>query len=118
MVDLLIFSDFNYGCLPQSLVEAIVQECQQRHIPYVADSQSSSQVGDVSRFRNAEMLTPTEYELRLAIQDKVSGMVVAAEKLRRKTSAKNLLVTLGAEGCFIRNSPKLVNKHHSPSSLL
>ena len=28
-------------------------------------------------------------------------MVVAAEKLRRKTSAANLLVTLGAEGVFI-----------------
>ena len=99
--DLLIFSDFNYGCLPQPLVEAIEQECRKNNIPYVADSQSSSQVGDVSRFQQAELLTPTEHELRLAIQDKVSGMVVSAEKLRRKTDAANLLVTLGAEGVFI-----------------
>ena len=103
-MDLLIFSDFNYGCLPQPLVEAISQECKKRHIPYVADSQSSSQVGDVSRFQNAELLTPTEHELRLAIQDKVSGMVIAAEKLRKKTSAANLLVTLGAEGVFIHKA--------------
>lgn len=100
-IDLLIFSDFNYGCLPQPLVEAIELECQKFHIPYVADSQSSSQVGDVSRFHHAELLTPTEHELRLAIQDNVSGMVVAAEKLRQKTDAENLLVTLGAEGVFI-----------------
>ena len=100
-VDLLIFSDFNYGCLPQPLVEAISQECRKCHIPFVADSQSSSQVGDVSRFQHAELLTPTEHELRLAIQDNVSGMVIAAEKLRKKTLAANLLVTLGAEGVFI-----------------
>lgn len=100
-VDLLIFSDFNYGCLPQHLVDSIVDECTKKGIMMVADSQSSSQVGDVSRFRNMALVTPTEREARLALQDFDSGLVVLAEKLRQKGNAKNVIITLGAEGVLI-----------------
>ena len=96
--DLLIFSDFNYGCLPQSLVLEISDECRRRNILMVADSQSSSQIGDVSRYADTMLLTPTEREARLAVRDFDSGLVVLAEKLRAKTRAKNIIVTLGAEG--------------------
>jgi len=96
--DLLIFSDFNYGCLPQSVVEEIASACLQRRIPMVADSQSSSQMGDVSRFEGMMLLTPTEREARLAVRDYSSGLVVLAEKLRKKSNAANIILTLGAEG--------------------
>jgi bifunctional ADP-heptose synthase (sugar kinase/adenylyltransferase) len=96
--DLLVFSDFNYGCLPQSLVKEITDECKRRNILMVADSQSSSQIGDVSRFTDMMLLTPTEREARLAVRDFDSGLVVLAEKLRIKARAKNIVVTLGAEG--------------------
>ena len=96
--DILIFSDFNYGCLPQPLVDTIVDACKSRKIRMVADSQSSSQVGDVSRFKDMMLLTPTEREVRLALGDFSSGLVVLAEKLRKKTYAKNIILTLGAEG--------------------
>jgi len=96
--DLLIFSDFNYGCLPQSLVVEITEECKRRNILMVADSQSSSQIGDVSRFTDMMLLTPTEREARLAVRDFDSGLVVLAEKLRKKARANNIMLTLGAEG--------------------
>ena len=96
--DLLIFSDFNYGCLPQSLVAEVIDACKQRNILMVADSQSSSQMGDVSRFTDMMLLTPTEREARLAVRDFDSGLVVLAEKLREKARAKNIALTLGAEG--------------------
>ncbi len=96
--DLLIFSDFNYGCLPQALVAEITQECKRRNILMVADSQSSSQIGDVSRFTDMMLLTPTEREARLAVRDFDSGLVVLAEKLRKQARAKNITLTLGAEG--------------------
>ncbi|MDO8771196.1 MAG: PfkB family carbohydrate kinase [Burkholderiaceae bacterium] len=96
--DLLIFSDFNYGCLPQSLVAEVIDACRQRNILMVADSQSSSQMGDVSRFTDMMLLTPTEREARLAVRDFDSGLVVLAEKLREKARAKNIALTLGAEG--------------------
>ena len=96
--DLLIFSDFNYGCLPQALVTEISDECKRRNILMVADSQSSSQIGDVSRFTDMLLLTPTEREARLAVRDFDSGLVVLAEKLRMKARGKNIVLTLGAEG--------------------
>ena len=58
--DLVIFSDFNYGCLPQPLVEKIISIAKKRNIFIAADSQSSSQYGDVSRFKGADLITPTE----------------------------------------------------------
>ena len=61
--DILIFSDFNYGCLPQSLVDKVIDACRSRGIWMVGDSQSSSQVGDVSRFKDMMLLTPTEEKL-------------------------------------------------------
>jgi rfaE bifunctional protein kinase chain/domain len=96
--DLVIFSDFNYGCLPQQVVDEIANVCRENNILMVADSQSSSQVGDVSRFKDMLLLTPTEREARLAVRDFDSGLVVLAEKLRKTASAKNIILTLGSEG--------------------
>ncbi|MEI6261020.1 MAG: PfkB family carbohydrate kinase [Deltaproteobacteria bacterium] len=100
-VDLVIFADFNYGCLPQSLVNPIVKLCREKGIMMVADSQSSSQVGDVSRFRGMRLVTPTEREARFAVHDFESGLVVLAEKLRKKSASRNVIITLDEEGLLI-----------------
>lgn len=99
--DLLMFADFNYGILPQPMVEAIATLAAAANVPMVADSQSSSQVGDISRFRNMLLLKPTEREARIALRDFNSGLVVLAESLRDRTDAKNIVLTLGAEGLLI-----------------
>ncbi len=105
--DLLVFSDFNYGCLPQELVNRITDHCIENGIMAVADSQASSQIGDISRFKNMTIITPTEREARLAMQDHQSGLVVLADQLQDKTKSENVIITLGAEGVLIhaRNSP-------------
>ena len=99
--DLVIFSDFNYGVLPQELVDKITRECQRRNIMIVADSQSSSQVGDVSRFKGATLITPTEREARIALGNYEAGLVVLAEELRQRAKADNVVITLGQEGLLI-----------------
>ncbi len=100
-VDLLIFSDFNYGCLPQALVDQIVVLAKARGVMLAADSQSSSQVGDIGRFREMDLLTPTEREARISTRNREDGLVVLAEQLRRQSSARNLLLKLGEEGLLI-----------------
>jgi len=99
--DLLLFSDFNYGCLPQAVVDCVASKCKERGVVMVADSQASSQVGDVSRFTGMRLLAPTEYEARLATRDFSSGLAVLAERLRAKAAAQDVFVTLGAEGLLI-----------------
>ena len=101
--DLVIFSDFNYGCLPQALVDAVINFCNKHGIPMVADSQSSSQIGDVSRFHSTILLTPTEHEARLAMRDQTSGLVGLAEALIQKTRAEHIMITLGAEGVLVHS---------------
>jgi rfaE bifunctional protein kinase chain/domain len=103
--DLLLFSDFNYGCLPQSVVDPIVRLAQARGVVMAADSQASSQTSDVSRFVGMDLITPTEREARLALQDFQSGLVIIAAQLQQKSNAKQVIVTLGEEGLLV-HAPK------------
>lgn len=99
--ELVIFSDFNYGCLPQYLVDRVIELCGKHGVTMVADSQASSQISDVSRFTGMKLITPTEREARLALRDNTSGLAVLAESLREKARAENVAITLGAEGLLV-----------------
>jgi rfaE bifunctional protein kinase chain/domain len=99
--DLLVFSDFNYGCLPQPLVERVTAMAKAHGVLLAADSQSSSQVGDISRFTGMDLITPTEREARIAARNHEDGLVVLAEKLRKQAQAKNVLLKMGEEGLLI-----------------
>jgi rfaE bifunctional protein kinase chain/domain len=100
-VDLLVFSDFNYGCLPQELVKKISSLAKSYNVMLVADSQSSSQIGDISRFRGMDLITPTEREARVSTRNHEDGLVVLAEQLRTQSLARNILLKLGQEGVLI-----------------
>lgn len=103
--DLLLFSDFNYGCLPQPLVDAIIEKANARGIMMAADSQASSQLADISRFRGMTLITPTEREARLAMRDFEAGLAVLGEQLQRQADARNVVITLAAEGLMV-HAPK------------
>jgi len=66
-----------------------------------ADSQSSSQVGDIGRFVGMDLLTPTEHEARLATRKRDDGLVVLAETLRQSSKARNVLLKMGEEGLLV-----------------
>jgi len=104
--DLLVFSDFNYGCLPNRLVSAIVTLAKRHGVTMVADSQSSSQIGDISRFHKMKLVTPTEREARLGVSDFESGLVVLCDLLIEKSQAENVFITMAAEGLLIRGGGK------------
>jgi rfaE bifunctional protein kinase chain/domain len=99
--DLILFSDFNYGCLPQRIIDGITEVAAQRGVMIAADSQASSQLSDISRFKGTSLVTPTEREARLALRDTDSGLAVLAEQLQKRARAKNVIVTLGAEGLLL-----------------
>ena len=99
--DVLVFSDFNYGCLPQKMVDQITQMAKKNQILLAADSQSSSQVGDISRFQGMNLITPTEREARIATRNHEDGLVVLAECLRKQANSRNILLKLGEEGVLV-----------------
>ena len=98
---LLIFSDFSYGALPQHLVEELSAVAKKNGTLIAADSQSSSQMGDIARFKHASLLTPTEYEVRLALRDQTGGIAQAGHRLLAETDSTAAFITLGAEGILV-----------------
>lgn len=99
--DLVIFSDFNYGVLPQGVVDRVTELARGRGATMVADSQSSSQIGDVSRYRDMTLLTPTEREARLALKNSEDGIVVLAQALAQRAGARNVILKMGADGALL-----------------
>ena len=99
--DLLIFSDFNYGCLHQNVVDQLVEIATKNQMRIVADSQSSSQIGDISRFKNADLITPTEREARLALRNTEDGLVVIAQLVCLSAEAKSVTLKLGEQGVLL-----------------
>lgn len=98
---LLVLSDFNYGCLPQALVDELCSRARSAGLFIAADSQSSSQFGDVARFAGVDLLTPTEHEARVSLREHEDGLVVLAERLRVRSGATNIILKLGAEGALL-----------------
>ena len=104
--NLLIFSDFNYGVLPQAVVDELIAVARENYVKVAADSQSSSQLGDVSRFKGVDLLLPTEREARVSMQNREDGLVVLAEQLGRKSNVRHILLKLAEDGVLV----------HSPDS--
>ena len=103
-IKVLVFSDFNYGCLPQELVDKIIKLAKIKNVVLAADSQSSSQIGDIARFNGMNLITPTETEARISTKNKEDGLITMAEKLKNISNPKNILLKLGENGLLIHAS--------------
>jgi rfaE bifunctional protein kinase chain/domain len=99
--DLIVFSDFNYGCLPQDLVDRVIKLAKENNVFLAADSQSSSQFGDIGRYKGVDLTTPTEHEARLSLKNNDDGLVVLADKLCKLINNKHTLLKMGEEGLLI-----------------
>lgn len=108
--DLLIFSDFNYGALPQSLVSEIIEITKKMSITCVADSQSSSQTGNIARFKNMDLIVPTEREARISLRNNEDGLIVISDELIKEANSRYLILKLGADGILIEDSIAKNNK--------
>jgi len=103
-INVLVFSDFNYGCLPQTLVDKIISLANLHNVYLAADSQSSSQIGDIARFKKMNLITPTETEARISTRNKEDGLIIMADKLKNISDPKSILLKLGENGLLIHTS--------------
>ena len=86
--DLVIFSDFNYGVLNKKIVSQLTAYFKNKKTFISADSQYSSQTGDMSKFKNVSLIMPTEYEVRSMLRDNDSGLIVIIDKLKKNYYVK------------------------------
>jgi rfaE bifunctional protein nucleotidyltransferase chain/domain len=99
----LVVTDFGYGLFGSRLALG-VQDLSERHDrPYFADVSASGQA-NLLKFNRPKLAAPTESELRFAVADMESGLVVAARRYLERSGSDEVVVTLGRRGCisFVR----------------
>lgn len=104
--DAIIFSDFNYGVLNYELVNKIIKLSKNKKIFLSADSQSSSQIGDINKYRGVNLLTPTEREARIGLKNENDGLVEIANQSIETLKIKNIILKLGENGMLIHKKPQ------------
>ncbi|OVE81266.1 hypothetical protein BVY03_04250 [bacterium K02(2017)] len=97
-VDGVVISDFSYGLVSPRVLKYIQSICEKHNVRIFADSQCSSQIGDVSKFKSIDLITPTEREARIALRNNDDGLERLGYELLLKTSNQNVIITLGAKG--------------------
>ena len=103
-IDLLILSDFSYGTLNSHVSKNLIETAKKYGIVIAADSQTSSQLGNLSQFEGVDLITPTEIEARLELKDQQSGLAVIIEKLRQSILAGSIILKLGSDGVLLNGT--------------
>ena len=105
-VDGIVISDFVYGVITEKILQRTRELAKEHNIKLFGDVQSSSQIGDVTRFVDFDLICPNEREARIALQDKDSGIEALSQKILATTKARSLVMKLGAEGFILYESTK------------
>ena len=103
-VDVMIFSDFNYGLLDKDTVEKLIKKARKKDIFVSADCQISSQIADYLKYSNVDLVTPTEHEARVTLRDNSSGLAKIAIEFQELLNVPRLFITLGRDGLLFQES--------------
>ncbi len=109
----IIISDFVYGVITPKILSHINYLSEKYNIFLFGDLQCSSQVGEVTKFKDFSVIFPNEKEARIALKDKDSGLEIICQKLIKNTRTKSLILKLGAEGLIafdFNNKEKLIRQ--------
>jgi rfaE bifunctional protein kinase chain/domain len=116
-VNTIMISDFVYGVITPKILASILELSREMNLKLIGDLQCSSQIGNVSKFKNFNLITPTEREARIALGMQEEGVEWVANKLIEQTCSEKLVLKLGAEG-FISYSAEnqdSIQRHYFPA---
>ena len=106
----IIVSDFVYGLITEKILNKISEMALKYNLMLFGDLQCSSQIGNVTKFLNYDLLCPNEREARIALQDQESGLEVITQNLFKKTNSKRVIMKLGAEGFIAYDNNQSLKK--------
>jgi bifunctional ADP-heptose synthase (sugar kinase/adenylyltransferase) len=95
--DAVIYADFRHGIFNRRTIPAFIKAIPEG-IYRVADSQVASRWGNITEFRQFDLITPNEREARFALADQDSGIRPLASKLYDEAQCKLLILKLGERG--------------------
>jgi bifunctional ADP-heptose synthase (sugar kinase/adenylyltransferase) len=108
--DAVIFTDFGYGTLTHGLLERVTPTLRLRVPILTADVSGTA---DLFKFRNMDLICPTEREARQAIGDVGSGLGAAVAKLLGKLDTRQAIITLGKQGLVTFDWPDEASREAS-----
>ena len=116
-LDGILVSDFVYGVITENILNELQSLKHQYGLQLFGDLQCSSQVGNVGKFQNFDLLTPTEKEARIALSNRDDGVERVANQLMQRSGTKHLLIKLGAEGfiAYATEEDGFINRQHFPA---
>jgi rfaE bifunctional protein kinase chain/domain/rfaE bifunctional protein nucleotidyltransferase chain/domain len=102
--DAVIFADFGYGVITAGLLDRVLPALRSR-VPVLA-ADVSGKHGNLLRYKNVDLLCPSERHAREAQHDYGSGLGAVVWNLLNATGARQAIVTLGKQGLvtFDRNA--------------
>ena len=116
-LDGILVSDFVYGVITEDILFVLQQLKKQYGLKLFGDLQCSSQVGNIAKFKNFDLLTPTEKEARIALGNRDDGVEWVANHLMRQSKTNHLIIKLGSDGFIVYTKEKkgFVNRQHFPA---
>ena len=112
-----LISDFVYGVITPRVLATITELVAKHSLLVFGDLQCSSQVGNVSKFKDFELICPTEREARIAVGTQDEGVEWVANALMNQTKSKNLVMKLGGQGfiAYETETDGFINRQHFPA---
>lgn len=97
--DCVIFSDFRHGIFNAGTIPFLINAIPENAFK-VADSQVASRWGNITEFREFDLVTPNEKEARFALADQDSNIGNLITSVKSACDAKNIILKLGSHGVF------------------
>lgn len=98
-----IFADFGYGTITGKLLDRVMAPLR-GSVPVMAADVSGKQ-SNLLRFRDVDLLCPTEREVRETMSDFSSGLGAVVWGLLSQTGARQAMITLGKQGLVTFDRP-------------
>jgi rfaE bifunctional protein kinase chain/domain len=95
--DAVVFSDFRHGIFNRRTIPRLIEAIPPKAFK-VGDSQVASRWGNITEFKDFDLITPNEREARFALADQDSGVRFLASQLYDAATCKTLILKLGDRG--------------------
>jgi len=116
-IDSILISDFVYGVITEKVLNAVRDVASMYNLKIFGDLQCSSQMGKITKFRGFDLISPTEREARIGMENSTDGLEQIATSLMEEVNLNDLVITLGSDGFVTYSKQKdgFFKRQHYPA---
>lgn len=116
-IQFIVISDFVYGVITEHILENIVRLAKENEVKIFGDVQSSTQVGNILKLKDLDMIFPTEKEARIALRNKDDSLEYLSREILEISRCSDLVIKLGKDGliAYMRGESSVIESEHFPA---